>query len=87
MELRMIVKLHRQPRGVVELTMDVVEILPSQEELILDLGGLWYVMGKGVMIVEMMNGKSRGMRELILRVMTKMKPSQKKLMTGRVGVW
>ena len=35
----MSVKLHRQPRGVVELTMDVVEILPSQEELILDLGG------------------------------------------------
>ena len=44
------------PEIVVEMIRDivkmVVKMLPSQEEPVMDPGGLWYAGGKGVMIVE-----------------------------------
>ena len=38
----------------VELIMDVMRMLPSQKEPIMDPEGLWYVGGKGEMIARVM---------------------------------
>ena len=42
----------REARGVMELIMNVMRMLPSQKEPMVDLGGLWYAGEKGVMLVE-----------------------------------